>query len=232
KIELLRGVDEQKDQTYFLNQLTSDVLRKVLFPLGELTKAEVRQIARKHRLHTADKKDSTGICFIGEKDFKKFLSEYLPAQPGLMKTLSTNEVKGEHDGLMYYTIGQRHGLGIGGSGEPWFVVGKNLEENVLYVEQGRNNPYLYSDSLIATDVNWINEVEDTFRCTAKFRYRQKDTPVTVTKLDDDRVLVEFDELQRAITPGQAAVFYDGEVCLGGGTIDKVMKNNEQLRYVG
>lgn len=232
KIELLRGVDEQKDQTYFLNQLTSDVLRKVLFPLGELTKAEVREIARKHRLHTADKKDSTGICFIGEKDFKKFLSEYLPAQPGLMKTLSTNEVKGEHDGLMYYTIGQRHGLGIGGSGEPWFVVGKNLEENVLYVEQGRNNPYLYSDSLIATDVNWINEVEDTFRCTAKFRYRQKDTPVTVTKLDDDRVLVEFDELQRAITPGQAAVFYDGEVCLGGGTIDKVMKNNEQLRYVG
>lgn len=232
KVELLRGADYSKDQTYFLNQLSSDVLEKVLFPLGHLQKSEVREIARKHGLATAEKKDSTGICFIGEKDFKKFLSGYLPAQPGLMKTLSTNEVKGEHDGLMYYTIGQRHGLGIGGDGEPWFVVGKNLEENVLYVEQGSDNPYLYSDSLIATDVNWINEVEDTITCTAKFRYRQKDTVVTVTKLDHNRVLVTFKEKQKAITPGQSVVFYDEEVCLGGGTIDQILKNDEQLRYVG
>src|SRR5699024_6515791 len=231
KIELVRGVDVSKDQTYFLNQLSDDVLSKVMFPLGHLDKSEVREIAKKNQLATADKKDSTGICFIGEKNFKQFISEYLPSQPVKNKTM-TGEVKGTHDGLMYYTTGQRHGLGIGGEGEPWFVVGKNLEENIIYVEQGSKNAYLYSDSLLASDINWINEVRDTFSCTAKFRYRQKDSPVTVTMQENGTVLVTFESLQRAITPGQAVVFYDGELCLGGGTIDEVMKNDEHLSYVG
>lgn len=231
RTELLRGVDDNKDQTYFLNQLSSDVLEKVMFPLGHLPKTEVRKIAKKHNLATATKKDSTGICFIGEKNFKQFLSGYLPAKPGQMKTLS-GEVKGTHDGLMYYTIGQRHGLGIGGAGDPWFVVGKNVQENILYVEQSETNSYLYSSSLLATNVNWVNEVEKSFTCTAKFRYRQKDSKVHVTLLDDGNVQVDFAEEERAITPGQAVVFYKDEVCLGGGTIDKVYKDNERLQFVG
>lgn len=231
KVELLRGVDANKDQTYFLNQLSADVLEKVLFPLGHLEKKEVRKIAEENDLATASKKDSTGICFIGERNFKEFLSEYLPAQPGKMQTLD-GEVKGQHDGLMYYTIGQRHGLGIGGAGDPWFVVGKNLKDNILYVEQGDSNVHLYSDALIASGVNWINEVERSFSCTAKFRYRQKDSRVHVTLLEDGKVRVDFEQEERAVTPGQAVVFYQDEVCLGGGTIDEVLKENEALQYVG
>src|SRR5690625_505343 len=231
KVELLRGVDENKDQTYFLNQLNATVLKKVMFPLGHLEKKEVRNIAKENNLATASKKDSTGICFIGERNFKEFLSEYLPGQPGKMQTLS-GEFKGKHDGLMYYTIGQRHGLGIGGEGEPWFVVGKNVPDNVLYVAQGDDNPHLYSDGLIASQVNWINNktMESTFSCTAKFRYRQKDSKVHVTLLEDGLVQVDFATRERAITPGQAVVFYDGDVGLGGGTIDEVLKNNETLKY--
>lgn len=233
EIKLLRGKDRNKDQTYFLNQLTQEQLRKVMFPLGEYTKEEVREIAKKAGLATADKKDSTGICFIGERNFKEFLSNYLPAQPGRMETLA-GEVKGKHDGLMYYTIGQRHGLGIGGPGEPWFVCGKDLERNVLYVCQGYHNDALYSEGLVATNVNWISEREKpkSFHCTAKFRYRQPDQGVTVTILEDGRVRVDFDEPVRAITPGQAVVFYNGEECLGGGTIDIILKNGQQLAYVG
>ncbi|MBP2077484.1 tRNA 2-thiouridine(34) synthase MnmA [Oceanobacillus polygoni] len=233
RVEMLRGVDDNKDQTYFLNQLSSDVLEKVMFPLGHLPKSEVRKIAKEHGLVTADKKDSTGICFIGERNFKEFLSEYLPAQPGEMQTLD-GVVKGRHDGLMYYTIGQRQGLGIGGSGDPWFVVGKNLKENILYVEQGFSHETLYSDALVATDVNWINTdvITETFTCTAKFRYRQKDSNVTVTVQENGNVYVEFAESERAITPGQAVVFYDGDVCLGGATIDQIIKNNRALDYVG
>lgn len=223
RVELLRGVDENKDQTYFLNALSQDQLRHVLFPLGEMDKSKVREIAKEVGLATATKKDSTGICFIGERNFKEFLSQYLPAQQGEMRTLD-GEVKGMHDGLMYYTLGQRQGLGIGGAGEPWFVVDKDIEKNILYVGQGFHHPALYSKGLIAENVNWINEQEDVIRCTAKFRYRQKDSKVTVEKLDDDRVRVIFAEPQRAVTPGQAVVFYDGEICLGGGTIDKVMKD--------
>lgn len=231
RIELLRGVDENKDQTYFLNQLTSKQLEKVLFPLGDLRKSEVRQIAADAGLATAKKKDSTGICFIGERDFKEFLSTYLPAQPGEMQTLD-GEVKGRHDGLMYYTIGQRHGLGIGGAGEPWFVCGKNLEKNILYVCQGFENEALYSDALVAVNVNFINPPEnDCFSCTAKFRYRQPDREVVVERLNGDVWKVEFKQPERAITPGQAVVFYDGEVCLGGGIIDEVYKNGEKLAYV-
>ena len=234
RYELLRGIDTSKDQTYFLNQLSEDVLEKVLFPLGELNKSEVREIAKEHGLATAHKKDSTGICFIGEKDFKSFLSEYLPAQPGEMQTLN-GEVKGMHDGLMYYTIGQRQGLGIGGPGGPWFVVGKNVKENILYVAQGDDDDSLQSDGLIASQVNWISSepVEgESFNCTAKFRYRQTDAPVTVHVLSEDSVRVEFHEKQRAITPGQAVVFYDDEVCLGGATIEEIIKNNKVLEYVG
>ncbi|GAB3050463.1 tRNA 2-thiouridine(34) synthase MnmA [Virgibacillus ainsalahensis] len=233
RYEMLRGVDDNKDQTYFLNQLSEDVLAKVMFPLGHMPKSKVREIAKEHELATAAKKDSTGICFIGERNFKDFLSEYLPAQPGEMTTLD-GVVKGRHDGLMYYTLGQRQGLGIGGAGDPWFVVGKNLKDNLLYVEQGYSNEKLYSDGLIATDLNWINSdvINEKFTCTAKFRYRQKDSKVTVNLLDDGKVHVEFAESERAITPGQAVVFYNGEVCLGGGTIDEIIKNNHALDYVG
>lgn len=232
RYEMLRGKDSNKDQTYFLNQLPQSVLGKIMFPLGEYTKEEVRDIAKKHNLATATKKDSTGICFIGERNFKEFLSEYLPAQPGKMMTMD-GEVKGQHDGLMYYTIGQRQGLGIGGPGGPWFVVGKNLEKNVLYVAQGYHNDYLYSDALEALQVNWISgqDITEPFTCTAKFRYRQKDSEVTVYPLDKNQVRVVFREPQRAITPGQAVVFYDGEVCLGGGTIDKVIKNDQYVDYL-
>lgn len=231
--EMLRGVDDNKDQTYFLNQLDQSVLSKVMFPLGHLPKKQVREIAAEKGLVTASKKDSTGICFIGERNFKEFLSEYLPAQQGEMRTL-TGEVKGSHDGLMYYTIGQRQGLGIGGSGDPWFVVGKNLEENVLYVEQGFHNDLLYSDGLLATDVNWVSghSSEEPFTCTAKFRYRQKDSDVTVFPNGDGTYTIRFHDAQRAVTPGQAVVFYEGEVCLGGGTIDEVIKDEKFLNYVG
>ena len=231
--ELLRGVDTSKDQTYFLNQLTEDILAKVMFPLGNLEKTDVRKIAQENDLATAHKKDSTGICFIGERDFKEFISEYLPAQPGDMQTLA-GEVKGTHDGLMYYTIGQRQGLGIGGAGEPWFVVGKNVQDNILYVEQGTDHEHLYSDSLIATDMNWITtpKTDKPFTCTAKFRYRQQDSPVTVEMIGENQAYVKFHHKQKAITPGQAVVFYDGDICLGGGTIDQIMKNDKRLDYVG
>ena len=232
-VRMLRGVDTNKDQTYFLNQLTQAQLEKTLFPLGHLQKSEVREIAEREGLATAKKKDSTGICFIGERDFKQFLSEFLPAQPGNMETMD-GEVMGRHDGLMYYTIGQRHGLGIGGAGEPWFVLGKDLERNVLLVGQGFHHDALYSDALKANLVNWMTpkELPETFECTAKFRYRQPDTKVTVQRLPNSEALVTFAEPVRAITPGQAVVFYDEMECLGGGTIDEVYKDGQKLTYVG
>jgi tRNA-specific 2-thiouridylase len=232
EVKMLRGVDENKDQTYFLNQLSQEQLKRVLFPIGELKKPEIRKIAEKAGLATAKKKDSTGICFIGEKDFKTFLSQYLPAKPGEMQTLQ-GEVKGKHDGLMYYTIGQRHGLGIGGSGDPWFVVGKNLKDNVLYVEQSFHHEKLYSESLTAVKASWVSDQTpaSTFKCTAKFRYRQPDMGVTVHVMEDQTLQVVFDERQRAITPGQAVVFYDGDVCLGGATIDTVYKDDKAITYL-
>ncbi|KGL45372.1 tRNA 2-thiouridine(34) synthase MnmA [Listeria sp. SHR_NRA_18] len=233
EVKMLRGVDRNKDQTYFLNQLSQAQISKVMFPLGGMEKPEVRRIAEEAGLATAGKKDSTGICFIGERNFKQFLSEYLPAQPGDMKTLD-GKVMGKHDGLMYHTIGQRHGLGIGGDGDPWFVVGKDLANNVLFVEQGFHHDSLYSDSLVATDMSFVSDrpVEAVFHCTAKFRYRQDDVGVTVHLLDGNKANVVFDEPARAVTPGQALVLYDGDVCLGGGTIDEIYKQDSQLQYVG
>ena len=218
-VHMLRGVDNNKDQTYFLSQLSQEQLSKTMFPLGGMEKSEVRAIAERAGLATAKKKDSTGICFIGEKNFKQFLSNYLPAKKGNMVTLD-GEVKGQHAGLMYYTIGQRQGLGIGGGGdsqEPWFVVGKDLATNTLYVGQGFHHPALYATSLDASQIHFTtNEpMPKEFKCTAKFRYRQQDVPVTVRLLDDNRAEVVFDEPVRAITPGQAVVFYDGMECLGG-----------------
>lgn len=233
KVHMLRGNDENKDQTYFLNQLTEEQLSKVLFPIGDMEKPKVRELAAKANLATASKKDSTGICFIGERNFKEFLSGYLPAQKGNMETFD-GKVVGHHDGLMYYTIGQRHGLGIGGNGDPWFVIGKDIERNVLYVGQGFHHEMLYSDSIIADNISWVSKdlTLNTFECTAKFRYRQKDNKVTVELLEDSKVKVTFHEPIRAVTPGQAVVFYQGEECLGGGTIDKVYRYNKQLTYVG
>ncbi|GKV68000.1 tRNA-specific 2-thiouridylase MnmA [Sporosarcina sp. NCCP-2716] len=232
-VAMLRGVDDNKDQTYFLNQLTQEQLAKVMFPIGELEKSRVREIAEEAGLATAKKKDSTGICFIGERNFKEFLGNYLPAQPGDMKTMD-GEKKGRHDGLMYYTIGQRHGLGIGGSGEPWFVIGKDLKTNTLLVGQGFHHDALYSDSLTAEQISFTGAepLPAEFRCTAKFRYRQADTGVTVKMTGVRSAEVTFDSPVRAITPGQAVVFYDGDICLGGGTIDTVIKNGITLDYVG
>lgn len=224
---LLRGVDNNKDQTYFLHALNQSQLSRAMFPIGHLQKPDVRKIAEEAGLYTAKKKDSTGVCFIGERNFKEFLSQYLPAKSGNMVDLVSGEVKGRHDGLMYYTLGQRQGLGIGGSGsgEPWFVADKDLTDNVLYVVQGDAHPSLYSVGLTATGVNWISPSEPTAptRCMAKFRYRQPDQGVTITPLGDGSYSVAFDSPQKAVTPGQAVVFYDGDVCLGGGTIDKVHK---------
>ncbi|MDN3955474.1 tRNA 2-thiouridine(34) synthase MnmA [Sporolactobacillus laevolacticus] len=223
RVAMIRAVDENKDQTYFLNQLSQEQISKVMFPLGDLEKPEVREIAREHHLATAEKKDSTGICFIGERNFKQFLSTYLPANRGEIRTID-GELKGYHDGLMYYTNGQRQGLGIGGPGGPWFVCGKDLKQNILYVAPGADHPALYSQGLIADNVNWITGApkERVFHCTAKFRYRQKDRPVTVHVLEDGRLEVVFDELEWAVTPGQSVVFYDYDVCLGGGTISTIL----------
>ena len=231
--KMLRGLDDNKDQTYFLNQLGQDQLSRVMFPIGNIEKSKVRELAKEADLATATKKDSTGICFIGERNFKEFLGNYLPAQPGKMETLDGKEM-GKHDGLMYYTIGQRHGLGIGGSGDPWFVVGKDLEKNILFVGQGFDNELLYSDSIIATNVSWVSNEAQTkeFKCTAKFRYRQPDNAVTVQIIDDQNVRVVFDQPIRAVTPGQAVVFYNGDECLGGGTIDHIFKDEKRLMYVG
>lgn len=232
--KMLRGVDDNKDQTYFLSQLSEEQLKNTLFPVGNFTKREVRALAHKYDLSTKDKKDSTGICFIGERNFEEFLSNYLPSTPGSMIN-EAGEVIGEHSGLMYYTIGQRKGLGIGGSNthgnRPWFVIGKDLSSNSLIVGQGFHHPTLFSDSCLVDDVNLINigHFEGVMECTAKFRYRQADNDVTIEYVGED-LLVKFKEDIRAVTPGQAAVFYQDEVCLGGGFIREVYKNNEKRKY--
>jgi tRNA-specific 2-thiouridylase len=223
-ILLKKAGDITKDQTYFLCLLTQDQLRNVLFPVGGMQKTEVREIAGRLGLNVAAKKDSTGICFIGERKFKQFLQTYLPACPGEMRTLS-GEYIGRHDGLMYYTLGQRRGLNIGGrgTGERWFVVKKDLVNNILYVEQGSDHPALYSRALKMKEFNFISGTcpAGQFECGAKFRYRQPDQRVSVTA-DGRGYTVEFAERQRAVTPGQYCVLYQNDVCLGGGVIEEVL----------
>lgn len=228
KATLLRGLDRNKDQSYFLYAVSHDKIAKTLFPVGEIEKPEVRKIAEEQGLVTAKKKDSTGICFIGERKFTDFLQQYLPAQPGNIET-PEGEVIGKHNGLMYHTLGQRKGLGIGGrqdaSEEPWFTLDKDLERNVLIVGQGHEHPLLMSHSLVADKLDWVagEAPSDNFRCTAKTRYRQDDVACTVKRLNDSNWLVEFDDKQRAVTPGQSVVFYQNEVCLGGGIIKEIRR---------
>ncbi|MDL2224847.1 tRNA 2-thiouridine(34) synthase MnmA [Eubacteriales bacterium OttesenSCG-928-M02] len=218
---LLRGADSGKDQTYFLCGLTQRMLEKAMFPIGHLQKDEVRHIAREQKLPVAEKKDSTGICFIGERQFQEFISRYLKSEEGAMVDMDTGRTLGEHQGLFLYTIGQRKGLGIGGvgTGAPWFVCEKDVATNTLYVCQGEENPLLFSDGLVTEGFSWIGGAppEEVFSCTAKFRYRQKDVPVEV-QVTAEGVRVSFHRPQRAVTPGQYAVLYDGEACLGGGII--------------
>lgn len=226
KTHLLKAEDTNKDQTYFLNQLSQEQLKDVLFPLGDLKKPQVREIAEKYGFSTADKKDSTGICFIGEKRFRQFLKNYLPCKRGKIIDVNGNVV-GEHEGVIYYTLGQRKGLNIGGkkdgNGERWFVIDKDVKNNNLIVSQGEGKE-LFSSGLITYKVNWIpSEPEDKeFDCYAKFRYRQPDQRVHV-RIEKDRVVVDFYEKQRAVTPGQYVVFYTDRECLGGGVIEEVIK---------
>ncbi len=237
---LLKGKDHNKDQSYFLYTLGQYPLSKTLFPIGELDKPIVRELAEKHHLATWDKKDSTGICFIGERDFSQFLSKYLPARPGDMVT-PQGEVVGQHQGLMYHTLGQRKGLGIGGrktkgqqAGQPWFAAAKDLARNRLIVVQGKEHPLLYKNSLRAGNLHWVSGQSPglPFKCMAKTRYRQPDQACTITAIEKVQIpvensesinqsqcVVEFDVAQFAITAGQSVVFYQGEICLGGGIIN-------------
>ncbi|MDH0354987.1 tRNA 2-thiouridine(34) synthase MnmA [Morganella sp. GD04133] len=222
--QLLRGLDSNKDQSYFLYTLSHDQVAQSLFPVGELEKPEVRRIAEQLGLITAKKKDSTGICFIGERKFRDFLARYLPAKPGPIMTVDGQEI-GQHDGLMYHTLGQRKGLKIGGtregSDEPWYVVDKDVENNILIVAQGHEHPRLMSAGLIAQQLDWVSRepLTQPLRCVVKTRYRQEDISCTVTPLGDDKISVRFDNPVAAVTPGQSAVFYQDEVCLGGGVIE-------------
>lgn len=225
---LLKGLDNNKDQSYFLHQVGENEIKKTLFPVGELEKPEVRRIAEEHDLITHNKKDSTGICFIGERRFKDFLQQYLPAQPGKIETES-GDIIGEHSGLMYYTIGQRQGLHIGGlknyPEEPWFVAGKDLERNVLIAVQGIENDLLFTDWLTSDSLFWINgkAPQTPYHCKAKVRYRQEDQDCVLEKQEDGSYIVHFNEAQRAITPGQSVVFYEDDLCLGGGAIESTGK---------
>ncbi len=227
---LLKGLDANKDQSYFLSAVSEECLQQSLFPVGDLEKSQVRDLAARHGFITHDKKDSTGICFIGERKFKDFLQQYIPAQPGDIETVA-GAVIGQHSGLMYHTYGQRQGLGIGGLQEhdqaPWYVVGKDLQRNVLIVAQGNDHPALFSAGLLATQLAWINNdaPQLPLHCTAKIRYRQEDQQCVVSMPVEDgatssAVHVDFAQLQRAVTPGQTIVFYQDDVCLGGAVIEQ------------
>lgn len=228
--QLLRAMDDNKDQSYFLSQVSKEQLKNVLFPIGDMIKKDVRKIAEEYGLVTADKKDSTGICFIGERNFSNFLKNYLPNMPGDIVDIRTSEKIGTHIGLMHYTIGQRRGLDIGGTEDRMFVVGKDLNKNVLYIATGNDNDYLITTSCIVDEINWIYK-EKVTKCTAKFRYRQKDVSVELKWLDNDHVEVIYPNGVKAVTPGQACAFYDGEICLGGGIIKEVKKDGKKLWYL-
>lgn len=223
---LLKAADRNKDQSYFLHAVPAQAFAETVFPLGELEKPDVRQRARDAGFDVHDKKDSTGICFIGERPFREFLGTYLPASPGPMRTPEGEEI-GRHEGLMYYTLGQRQGLRIGGrkthGDAPWYVVGKNVDNNVLIVAQGEH-ALLFSDWLTASEPSWIgpepDDLDNGMRCAAKIRYRQDDQPCSVRRLPDGRLEVRFDAAQKAVAPGQFVVFYDDDRCLGGAVIDQ------------
>jgi tRNA-specific 2-thiouridylase len=227
-LQMLRGLDDNKDQSYFLYTLGEQHLAQTLFPIGHLEKPRVREIALEQDLITHDKKDSTGICFIGERKFKDFLAQYLPAKPGEIET-AEGKIIGKHEGLMYHTLGQRKGLLIGGMKEygedPWYVVDKDIERNVLIIGQGANHPRLYSTGLLANQLHWVDRQgpQQAIRCSVKTRYRQQDIPCQLTPNSDGCALVEFDEPQKAVTPGQSAVFYQNEICLGGGIIENYIR---------
>lgn len=232
---LEKSFDRNKDQTYFLSQINYEQLKDCLFPLGDIDKTEVRRIAHELDLVVADKKDSTGVCFIGERNFKQFLNNYLPSKKGDIVDVNSHKVVGHHDGVLYYTIGQRKGLGIGGikgiDPKSWFVVAKDVKNNILYVSQGDDNEYLLSDRALISNINWINMPKPTnsMHVGCKFRYRQQDNFVTLKFIDDDIIELVYDEPIKSVTPGQAAVFYDGDVMLGGGIIDRVFyKGKEKM----
>jgi tRNA-specific 2-thiouridylase len=224
KHRLLRGVDYNKDQSYFLYAVGHQQLAKTLFPVGELEKPKVRELAQQAGFNVFDKKDSTGICFIGERNFTAFLAEYLPAQPGEIQTVE-GQVIGQHQGLMFHTLGQRQGLGIGGvkgyQEAPWYVLHKDLDNNILYVGQGHEHPWMLSTWLEASQLTWISGQAPGAgtELTAKVRYRQPDQHVRIEQIDESRMQLRFQQAQRAVTPGQSVVLYDGEVCLGGGIIE-------------
>lgn len=226
--ELFKAKDREKDQTYFLHAVSSQALTKTLFPIGNYQKAQIRDFAKELGLVTHDKKDSTGICFIGEKRFKTFLKEFILAKPGEIRS-STGEYIGQHEGLMYYTYGQRQGLGIGGrqeaSEEPWYVVDKDLKSNTLIVAQGNDHPMLYSQGLICGQIHWITDIHDNLplTCYAKTRYRQPEQACVVSPQDNGKHYVMFSTFQRAVTPGQYIVFYDKNHCLGGATIEQIIR---------
>ncbi|MBL1259589.1 MAG: tRNA 2-thiouridine(34) synthase MnmA [Thiotrichaceae bacterium] len=227
QFKLLKGKDNNKDQSYFLYTLGQAQLSKALFPLGDMPKSEVRKIAAKAGFENHAKKDSTGICFIGQREFKTFLNTYLPAQPGEIQTLKGKTI-GKHDGLMFHTIGQRKGLKIGGlkedsSGEPWYVVDKDLARNVLLVAQGTDHPALFKQVLNAIDLHWVSGQApiSPYQCSAKVRYRQQDQPCTMSVTENGIATVQFEQAQRAVTPGQSIVFYHQDECLGGGIIDQI-----------
>lgn len=226
---LYRAADLNKDQTYFLSQVTSDQLKNVIFPLGNIDKPMVRKIALELGLSTAEKKDSTGICFIGERNFKDFLKNYIPTNPGDIIDIESKEIIGKHHGIMYYTIGQRRDLGIGGSTDKIFVVGKDASKNILYVANGDNNEYLLSDEALIEQVNFISDNRPN-KAIAKFRYRQPDQDVNIEYLDNNEIIVHYNNV-KAVTPGQACVIYDGDECIGGGIIKEVRKNGQKLWYL-
>ena len=227
--KLLRAKDLNKDQTYFLADITKEQLENVIFPIGELTKPEVRKIAEEQNLIVADKKDSTGICFIGERNYQKFIRNYLKENKGDIIDVKTNEVIGTHNGLMNYTIGQRRNVGLSGNNDRHFVCGKNVEKNILYVTIG-DDEYLYSDACIIENVNFISD-DRPIKCSAKFRYRGDDHPVELEYLENNEILVKYPKKAKSVTPGQACVLYDGDICLGCGFIKEVYKNNERLWYL-
>ena len=218
--KLLKAKDLNKDQSYFLAYVEKEKFKNILFPIGELDKSEVRKIAEEYNLITANKKDSTGICFIGERNFRKFLSNYLPNQPGKIINIETKKEVGKHIGLMYYTLGQRRGLNLGGNDNKSYVVSKDLKNNILYVASGDENKYLYSSKAIIENFNFLTD-KRIKKCNCKFRYRQKDIPVEVEYLDDKTLSLTY--YAKAVTPGQFCVLYDNDICLGGGIIKETSK---------